>query len=117
MFTIVDNFRLTEVPNWGRIPLSDVNHGWRAEGKNVGLELKTTQREIEALLDNNAELRKSPKVTFSDSDWTPPLYNVWAFGKNAYLMSPIGNTRKGKIGSDEFIEPDPAWRLRTSRPC
>lgn len=61
-------------------------------GEAVGLELKTAQREIEGLLVNNEDLRKSPKVTFSEEGFQTPLYNVWAFGKKTNETSHFGNT-------------------------
>jgi hypothetical protein len=43
-------------------------------GKDVGLERKQSDREVMDILEN---LPKSPKVTFSEEDFQPPIYNVW----------------------------------------
>jgi len=37
---------------------------------------------------------KSAKVTFSEEDWKPPIYNVWTFAKNTNEVSHPGNSEQ-----------------------
>jgi len=49
-------------------------------GEVVGLSRELAQKEIEALLVGNEDVRKSVKVTFSEADYAPPIYNVGPHG-------------------------------------
>jgi hypothetical protein len=47
-------------------------------GDAVGTSVQPVKEEIEVLSDENGTFRKNPKVTFSESEYAPPIYNVWA---------------------------------------
>lgn len=40
------------------------------------------------------DIRKVAKVTFSEPDYAPPIYNVWAFGKKTNETAHFGNTEQ-----------------------
>lgn len=59
-------------------------------GEQVGLEKKTSEREVCDILE---EVPKCPKVLFSDN-FSPPIYNVWSFGKKTNETEHFGNTEQ-----------------------
>jgi DNA modification methylase len=89
--------------------VSDLDQAEREERKKViqDLYLKayseneiasaigTTRTPVqESLLNINEDVRKNSKVTFSESDYQPPIYNVWAFGKKTNETEHFGNTEQ-----------------------
>lgn len=63
-------------------------------GEAVGLEERQARNETEALSAIYADLRKFPKVTFSEPEFVAPVYNVWAFGKLSNETTHYGNTEQ-----------------------
>lgn len=61
-------------------------------GGVAGLDKANVTRELEELCCENGSFRKRNKVAFSEEDFSPPLYNVWAFGKKSNETSHFGNT-------------------------
>lgn len=47
-------------------------------GQAVGLSQEAIKKEVSVLL---TDLLKIPKVQFSEPDFQPPIYNVWALGE------------------------------------
>jgi hypothetical protein len=47
-------------------------------GSVVGLSKRHVDDEIRSLWEENGSFGKSLKVTFSEPDYAPPIYNVWA---------------------------------------
>jgi hypothetical protein len=57
----------------------------------VGLEWRQVHNEVSAILEDMPKLQK---VTFSEPDFSPPIYNVWAFGKKTNATEHFGNTEQ-----------------------
>ena len=51
-------------------------------GAVVGLSKDAIEKEVSLI---NEDIRSVGKVTFSESDFQAPIYNVWAFGKKMEL--------------------------------
>ena len=58
-------------------------------GDVVGLVKMQANEEVSKVL---ADVLKTYEVTFSESDFQPPIYNVWAFGKKTNETAHFGNT-------------------------
>ena len=65
-------------------------------GLKVGLNYLDVAKEIKALTEETAELPKSQKLTFSEEDFKPPLYNVWAWTKCSNEVEHFGNPTSTK---------------------
>ena len=61
-------------------------------GEQIGFSVQPVKEQIQSLSDENADVRKNPKVTFSEESFQTPLYNVWAFAKKTNETSHFGNT-------------------------
>ncbi len=73
----------------------------------VGLSRELAQKEIEALLVGNEDVRKLPKVSFSEPDYAPPIYNVWAFGKKTNETQHFGNTEQRIVDNLLWLYTEP----------
>jgi len=52
----------------------------------IAKSMGTTETPVKAALADFLEtLPKNPKASFLDTDFAPPLYNVWTFAKNWLL--------------------------------
>jgi hypothetical protein len=60
-------------------------------GDAVGLTKVQAGEEVSKVF---SALEKSSKVTFSEEDFQPPIYNVWCFGKKTNETSHFGNTEQ-----------------------
>lgn len=58
---------------------------------SVNVDRKTIERET---MDIYTNLEKSPKnlADFADTDFEPPLYNIWSFGKKTNEVNHFGNS-------------------------
>lgn len=73
-------------------------------GQIVGLEARQTNEEVSAI---NEDVRKSPKVTFSEPDYAPPIYNVWSFGKKTNETQHFGNTEQRIVDNLLWLYTEP----------
>ena len=79
----------------------------------VGLTKRQTDEVLRA---ENGSFSKSPQVTFSEPDYTPPIYNVWAFGKKTNYQSSLANGLVWKAGLALRMTHDPKpFNLATTR--
>jgi len=76
-------------------------------GQVVGLSRELAQKEIESLLVGNEDVRKLPKVMFSEPDYAPPIYNVWAFGKKTNETQHFGNTEQRIVDNLLWLYTEP----------
>lgn len=60
-------------------------------GVAVGLHKDSVNEEVCRILE---DVLKSVKVNFSEPEFQPPIYNVWAFGKKTNETSHFGNTEQ-----------------------
>jgi len=63
-------------------------------GKVVGLSKTQVAEEIKKLCSDSAKWRKANKVTFSEDNWQPPLYNVWRFNKKTNAVDHFGGSEQ-----------------------
>jgi hypothetical protein len=75
-------------------------------GEAVGLPSTgdALRSELTGVLEN---LPKQQKVSFSESDWSPPIYNVWAFGKKTNEVSHFGNTEQRIVDNLIWLYTEP----------
>jgi len=73
-------------------------------GAEVALSAKQVERE---LTDISSELKKCRKVTFSEDGFTPPIYNVWAFGKKTNNTAHFGNTEQRIVDNLLWLYTEP----------
>lgn len=74
-------------------------------GQAVGLSRQSLEKdELPQLLEN---ILKIAKVQFSESDYAPPIYNVWAFGKKTNETSHFGNTEQRIVDNLLWLYTEP----------
>lgn len=67
----------------------------------------STQPIKEAVSDFSETLPKNPKVAFLDSDFAPPLYNVWTFGKKTNEVAHFGNSEARIVDNLLYLYTEP----------
>jgi len=77
-------------------------------GEVVGLTTRTAEEEIKLLCSENGSFGKLSKVTFSEPDYAPPIYNVWAFGKKTNETSHFGNTEQRIVDNLLWLFTEPS---------
>jgi len=80
--------------------------GYTAEeiGEAVGLKDRQVENEVSAILEDVLKLRE---VTFSEPDYAPPIYNVWAFGKKTNATEHFGNTEQRIVDNLLWLYTEP----------
>jgi hypothetical protein len=73
-------------------------------GAVVGLSKDHANEELSRI---NEDVRKSVKVTFSEPDYAPPIYNVWAFGKKTNETAHFGNTEQRIVDNLLWLYTEP----------
>lgn len=74
----------------------------------IATTVGTTRQPVqEVLLNLNEDVRKNSKVTFSETDYAPPIYNVWAFGKKTNETSHFGNTEQRIVDNLLWLYTEP----------
>ena len=72
-------------------------------GEAVGLSKDGAEKEVSRLLE---DLLKVGKVTFSEEDFTPPIYNVWTFAKKTNATSHFGNQSRSVLPFRQSLSQD-----------
>jgi hypothetical protein len=67
-------------------------HTAEESAEQVGLSREAIQKETEELV-KTSDLKKLPKVAFSEEGYQPPLYNVWTFAKKTNEITTRIHTR------------------------
>lgn len=68
----------------------------------------TVSRETEVCSDVEAlPIRNKVLATFSDSDWTPPLYNVWSYGKSSNSVEHFGKSEQRILENLLYLYTEP----------
>lgn len=73
-------------------------------GEAVGLPRRTVDDQLSAIL---TDLLKSPKVTFSEEDYAPPIYNIWSYAKKTNEVSHFGNTEQRIVDNLLYLYTEP----------
>jgi hypothetical protein len=73
-------------------------------GEAVGLSKPSIEKEVSLLL---TDLLKVGKVQFSEPDFQPPIYNVWAFGKKTNETGHFGNTEQRIVDNLLWLYTEP----------
>ena len=73
-------------------------------GEVVGLSKDQANEELCRI---NEDVRKSVKVTFSEADYAPPIYNIWAFGKKTNETGHFGNTEQRIVDNLLWLYTEP----------
>jgi DNA modification methylase len=76
-------------------------------GEIVGFDRKTVDREIDGLTDKSSEWKKSPKVSFSEEGFTPPIYNIWSFNKKTNEVGHFGNSEQRIVDNLLYLYTEP----------
>jgi len=76
-------------------------------GSVVGLSKRHVDDEIRSLWEENGSFGKSLKVTFSEPEYAPPIYNVWAFGKKTNETAHFGNTEQRIVDNLLWLYTEP----------
>jgi len=73
-------------------------------GHVVGLSKDAVEKEVSLI---NEDIRSVGKVTFSEPDYAPPIYNVWAFGKKTNETQHFGNTEQRIVDNLLWLYTEP----------
>lgn len=73
-------------------------------GAVVGLSKDAVEKEVSLI---NEDIRSVGKVTFSEPDYAPPIYNVWAFGKKTNETQHFGNTEQRIVDNLLWLYTEP----------
>lgn len=73
-------------------------------GEAVGLSKPAVEKEVNLLL---ADVLKVGKVQFSEPDYTPPIYNIWSFGKKTNETAHFGNTEQRIVDNLLWLYTEP----------
>jgi DNA modification methylase len=73
-------------------------------GEVVGLSKQAMDIEVCLILEN---LPKLGKVQFSEEDFTPPIYNIWSYGKKTNETSHFGNTEQRILENLLYLYTEP----------
>jgi len=73
-------------------------------GEAVGLSKPAVEKEVNLLF---ADVLKVGKVQFSEPDYAPPIYNVWAFGKKTNETEHFGNTEQRIVDNLLWLYTEP----------
>jgi len=73
-------------------------------GEAVGLSKPAVEKEVNLLF---ADVLKVGKVQFSEPDYVPPIYNVWAFGKKTNETEHFGNTEQRIVDNLLWLYTEP----------
>lgn len=74
----------------------------------VGVDRTTTSRDLEEVC-NLAMLPKSTQLsaTYSEPDWTPPIYNLWTFAKLSNATRHFGNSEQRILDNLLYLYTEP----------
>lgn len=73
-------------------------------GATLGLDEKSIRNELSGILEDVPKVRE---VAFLEDDFSPPIYNVWAFGKKTNETQHFGNTEQRIVDNLLWLYTEP----------